>query len=671
MAEAAWSNDWEIVQETVFPIDVDPLVEPLYVTWGEAISGSGAQADTSQSERMSGMSLSSVRGDGVSVDAKVRRGGPQLADLARHSTLLPQGERMSMGTFFNAFPAAYWVQWTNVPRVRLDIEVSGEVRIDVYRSTSRGTFNRIDGQISANGLVSFDIPLKNFGDGGWLWYELVGNDEASRLVRAVWRVEREYRRTKRRGKFAASITTYNRPDDCIVQMQRFGQEDSLRDRLVQLIIVDQGNKLVADAEGFGQARDLLGEQFRYIRQGNLGGSGGFARGMLEGSNTDADYVFLLDDDILIEPAALTRAAAFADYCRKPTLVGGHMLNLYEKSKVQNFGEYVKEYPFRYGPVNDELVDFDFAQNDLRTTPGLHRRIDVGYNGWWMCLIPVEVIREIGLALPVFIKWDDVEYGVRAAEHGYSTVTLPGVGVWHMPFVEKDDRLDWQAYFHQRNRWVAALIHSRYDHGGSLPLESFAADVKHLLAQQYSAVALRLHGLQDVLSGPEHLHEIIGQRTVEIREYRREFSDGQVINKVADYPDVKPRLAKHGHEVHDPTSRMQWLAMAGLAIMRNLVKPVKGVEPEVRLAAQDAKWWRIAAVDSSLVSTSDGNGASVYVRDPKIFRKLLRKSLALHIQMYRRWDETAKSYRDSLTVITSPERWKNTFDSNGVEESQES
>ena len=45
---------------------------------------------------------------------------------------------------------------------------------------------------------------------------------------------------------------------------------------------------------------------------------------------------------------------------------------------------------------------------------MHRRIDVDYNGWWMCLIPTSIlIREIGLALPVFIKWDDVEYGIRA------------------------------------------------------------------------------------------------------------------------------------------------------------------------------------------------------------------------------------------------------------------
>ena len=58
-------------------------------------------------------------------------------------------------------------------------------------------------------------------------------------------------------------------------------------------------------------------------------------------------------------------------------------------------------------------------------------------------------------LPLFIKLDDVGYGLRAAEHGYGTVTLPGCAIWHMAWSDKDDAIDWQAYFHLRNRLVVA------------------------------------------------------------------------------------------------------------------------------------------------------------------------------------------------------------------------
>ena len=49
--------------------------------------------------------------------------------------------------------------------------------------------------------------------------------------------------------------------------------------------------------------------------------------------------------------------------------------------------------------------------------GTFRRAEADYNGWWMCLIPTKIIKDIGLAIPVFIKWDDAEYAVRAGRKG--------------------------------------------------------------------------------------------------------------------------------------------------------------------------------------------------------------------------------------------------------------
>ena len=74
------------------------------------------------------------------------------------------------------------------------------------------------------------------------------------------------------------------------------------------------------------------------------------------------------------------------------------------------------------------------------------------------MIPRQVAEELGQPLPLFIKWDDADYGLRAAEHGYGTVTMPGTAIWHMAWSDKDDAIDWQAYFHLRNRLVVAAMH---------------------------------------------------------------------------------------------------------------------------------------------------------------------------------------------------------------------
>ena len=77
--------------------------------------------------------------------------------------------------------------------------------------------------------------------------------------------------------------------------------------------------------------------------------------------------------------------------------------------------------------------------------------------------------------------------------------MPGVAVWHVPWTDKNDALDWQAYFHQRNRFVAALLHSPYPHGGRMLRESFNHQVKHLFSMQYSTAELRHLALEDVLA----------------------------------------------------------------------------------------------------------------------------------------------------------------------------
>ncbi len=107
-------------------------------------------------------------------------------------------------------------------------------------------------------------------------------------------------------------------------------------------MVDQGTQKVSDEEGFDEVAAELGSQLRIIEQPNLGGSGGFSRGMYEIVTADrSDYVLLLDDDINLETDSIERLTTFADLCRIPTMVGGHMFDLYNRSVLHTFGEIVE------------------------------------------------------------------------------------------------------------------------------------------------------------------------------------------------------------------------------------------------------------------------------------------------------------------------------------------
>ena len=297
--------------------------------------------------------------------------------------------------------------------------------------------------------------------------------------------------------------------------------------LDEILVVDQGTQRVVDHPQYEEAQTALGQKLRMIEQGNLGGSGGFSRVMNEvASKGVADYVLLLDDDVVCELEGILRAVAFADLAKEPTLVGGQMFSLYDRSVLHAFGETVARYRWFWGPAPNTLHGHNFAVKPLRSTQWLHRRVDVDYNGWWMCLIPTKVIKEIGLSLPMFLKWDDAEFGLRAHDAGYPTVTLPGVAVWHVPWHEKDDTIDWQAYFHRRNRIIAALLHSPYERGGRLILESFETQIKHLLSMQYGPAEMGLMAIEDILEGPQRMHRDVLKRLPELFELRKGYDDSR-------------------------------------------------------------------------------------------------------------------------------------------------
>ncbi|MDN4490825.1 glycosyltransferase [Demequina sp. SYSU T00068] len=652
--------DRRIVHRVVLPTDSDPDTLPLYVDFTQA----RAQVLTEQAQRK--REAAGVFDDPV-LAISPHDAGATL--VSRRALALEDGSHVSFATYFNAFPASYWRRWTDVDTVRLVVELSGPATLVVYKSNARGHAQRVEMVASDGGASEFDLPLAPFGDGGWYWFDLLASDGPVRLVRAEWTVSAAHERVT--GTASVGITTFNRPDYCVDQLLTMGADRSLDGVIDRIYVVDQGNQRVKDEPRFAQAAEALGDRLAYLRQGNLGGSGGFSRAMAETlAASESDYVLLLDDDVVSEPEGILRAVAFANFCRIPTIVGGHMFSMHEKSVLHAYAERVNRYSFWWGPAAGTKEGHDFGSYPLRATTWLHRRHDGDYNGWWMCLIPTHALREVGLSLPVFIKWDDSEYALRAGAHGIPTVSLPGAAVWHVPWTDKDDSIDWQAYYHQRNRWLAALLHSPYKRGGVLPRASFTSDVKHLLSLQYSAVELRLKALEELLEGPDHLHRTIGTTLGEVRSMRVKHTDAVVTKDPAAYPITRRhRPPSKGRDPERPTNPVSFVIGAAVGALRQL-RPVRDEAlaiPEERVASMAAKWWRLSQIDSAVVTSADGTGVSLYVRDRELFSAYLRRSLNLHRKAIARWDDLQAEYRGALDSFTSPDQWKATFAANGVDE----
>lgn len=653
----------EALQRVIFPKEHDPDLLPLYVDadfWGTVPVYEDAGTKAGQRGFIHDATDSAV--------VRLTERGVVSSIEGERGFSVPQESRVSFGTYFNAFPASYWQKWSTVQSVELSVDTRGTGLVIVYRSNARGVVQRVSSRaVSGEQSTTFDLDLTLFGDGGWYWFDLVAEHEEFALVEANW-FAGESTATPTAPSASVAITTFNRGTYCLQLIRDIFANTTVVNNLDAVYVIDQGTEKLSELEGFADVAAASGGKLVVIEQANLGGSGGFSRGMHETVTAgNSDFVLLLDDDIAIEAESILRALKFAQYQAQRTIVGGHMFDMYDRSKLHAFAEGFTGWNFMWGSLSPNR--HDFAQSNLRQTKWLHRRIDSEYNGWWMSLIPVSLVKEMGYSLPMFIKWDDAEFALRARDHGVKTVSLPGAAVWHVSWVDKDDTQDWQAFFHARNRLVAALLHSRHAKGGGLGRHNFAIDFKHLLSMQYFAVAARLDAYKSVLDGPEGLHEDIRTRMPRVRQLAAAHPETMPIRDRS----TAPRLVlESGISEMKRFSRYAprgrglgtWLVKTALSHAFGRSSANDDREPELHLAFEDARWWVVPNFRSVLVSNAEGSAMHWHRRDPRLFRSLLWRSITSYFTLRRRWATLRRDYRQALPTLASAEEWQKTFAAGG-------
>ncbi|MBH5300695.1 glycosyltransferase family 2 protein [Corynebacterium silvaticum] len=615
----------------------------------------------------------------------------------RGSVSLAAGNELSFLTYFNAFPASYWRRWSQLDSVILKVEVAGTARVDVYRSKIDGARIAVEGQVVTDGTAEFELSLQPFEDGGWLWFDLTAETDTTVLEAGWYAAQAPGPQTLPDGtqvgpfepRVTVGIPTFNRPADAVAALEALASDPEVDAVIDTMIMPDQGTKHPADEPGYQAATEHFGERFFEFRQGNLGGSGGYSRimyealggvdGTGEAGAKKSPYILYMDDDIAIEPDSVLRALQVARYAKSPMLVGGQMLNLQERSHLHTMGEVIGRHDFMWTSAPHVHYDHDFAKHPLadRGKPGdkpdmpnsvdLHRRIDAEFNGWWMCMIPRVVAEEIGQPLPLFIKWDDAEFGLRAGRHGYPTATWPGIAIWHMAWSDKDDAIDWQAYFHLRNRLVVAANY----HDG--PVEGIIksmqkATIKHLMCLEYSTVAIQNEAMKDFLAGPDQLFDILESSLPRIAAIRKTYSDAVVLPTAADLPkptgipgvpirDIGGRLA--------PIKKAVWLAKG---LKHSLSKENKDHHevPQANLSPIEARWFSLSRLDGATVTTADGRGVVYRKRDLEQAKELLKESRCLQKEVAENFDRLRGEYRAAHTRLTSREAWSEIF-AGGVDE----
>ncbi|MDX2357797.1 glycosyltransferase [Dietzia sp. PP-33] len=560
---------------------------------------------------------------------------------------LDAGAIVDTNTYFGRFEASYWQRWTSVTEltVRVSIETGGQVDV-LVRASDIGSHVRTVDVVHhhGDGMAVLHVPVDTFVDGGAMWLEFHAVDAAVSVSEVTWGATT----TIPARRAAVAICTFNRADDCAATVESLASDPLVAELIDDLYVTDQGTDLVETREPFRRAAGEFGDRLHYLRQPNLGGAGGFSRGMFEATAPGAPGpvdVLLMDDDVRVEPETVLRLFAFAAVTREPMLVGAQMLYLFNPDYLLVSAERTRLDQLKGGLDADE-----FALRDESVVDGRQeRRIDAEYNAWWSCLIPGEAVAEVGLPLPYFFQWDDIEYGLRCRQAGIPTCTLQGAAVWHADFYWKDGD-DFGQFFSHRNSLVTAAIR----HGiepKDMAKNLGRSVLRALVAMQYGLAATRMRGIEAFLDGPDGALGMGDGGQAALAAVRVER---------AGYPetarlDVGALPAGIGVErkVGIPREDREDQVLAKRLLVQKLGRQRRGV---VAIPYEDAAWWHVSLFDEVYVTDASQTGVHHRKVDPARASELQKRLVALLARFIREAPAAQERWRRAQTRLTTRENW---------------
>lgn len=247
-------------------------------------------------------------------------------------------------------------------------------------------------------------------------------------------------------------------------------------------MIDNGRTLEDDLSDYSNVK--------IIPNDNNGGSGGFARGMMESRKDEKTHILLMDDDIELDSNVISKTFNFISILKdnhKDAFILGGML-LPDTPSIQYEAGAVKTPVFKKGKhMLDLSAKNNLILNDMKEP--------AQYGGWWYLGMPSSAADE--LPFPMFIKRDDEIFGIRRMK---DHVVMNGIGVWHDSFESKiNPIIDY--YFSIRNSLVFDSIYLRRTGflAGATHLKKMIKSLKEGENEEYRLSRL---AIKDFLKGPE-------------------------------------------------------------------------------------------------------------------------------------------------------------------------
>ena len=561
--------------------------------------------------------------------------------FANDAAQLRTGAELSFDTSFGVFAAGRWKRLSIVDSLQVTINAVGSGRIELVGVTSRvaGLLMHeeivVSAGISPSGKTTLDVPDFAKSPIGSYFVRISAEQSDVVVSGGQWTTKTQVPREVR---LSLSITTFNRQDyvkPTVAKVLHLVESlDSLRNNM-RILVVDNARNIKFDTEP--------NAPITVVPNPNLGGAGGFARGIIylrdEGWST---HVLLMDDDITLEPEALVRTFALFTFARDAKLcIHGAMLS--EEQAWMQFEAGSKYrwrslYPLRAIGREDDLRERKLALRDVGEKK-------FAYTAWWYTAFPISITRDN--PLPVFVRGDDVAFGLmHTGEH---SVTMNGVIVWHADFGLKNNPSS--LYYEKRNFAIIDTLVFDNHHWWHLARRFIALCFRNLFSMRYASVEYMIRGVRAYLAGPEALmatdHSALHD---ELRKVTEEKPG-----------PLSPELAA----VSITTPRPKLIRLIGFA----LALPLVGGYVLPKVLRRDTL--RTAPIDSRAVGLATRYNRILYrhdrlpegflvERDAKRFFSLLREVAVVTKDIAFNYKRLKGEYKAAYPTLVSDESWHARF-----------
>lgn len=405
-------------------------------------------------------------------------------DLGDYS--LDVGSVISFDTYFGCFSVSKFLKYTTVTSAKLSFVYRGGLLCRLLSSNGNVICEREFSSPKASvGEIEFDF--KNATDNEFYYPVFVSTAKDTRFLGGVYSTDAEHSDIK----LAIVTCTYKREDFVIRTAERIKAlcEDSDISDAIEYIVVDNGKTL--------EGRLPECDKIHLFYNKNVGGSGGFTRGMIEAyrSETAFTHILMMDDDIDFDENVLIKTVSILRVLKpeyRDVCIAGGMLRLDDPTSQFEAGA-------RREGVNLSNKSLTLVGIDALLANDKEEKAD--YGGWWYYCMPMSFIRPDSLPMPYFIKDDDVEFSLR---NNAKIMVVNGVGVWHRDFNEK--YVPYLDYYMVRNGLVTnSVYHLKTSSGGTagMILERICRSIVYKMpeANRFYSMALG-----DFLKGPQFFFE---------------------------------------------------------------------------------------------------------------------------------------------------------------------